>query len=447
MVRGNRRAVHGRRFRAQAVRAAAETAYYADLFSRLGLDPSRLRYEDIQRIPPTTKEALREDPDAFVSRKAAPSFWTTTTGTTGRPTCISFSEREMRTYIALEAITFLHNGEVQSDDIEQISTSSRAALGNTCFAGGCARAGAMVSVGGLIEPRQALAMLAQERRVPGKKPRTSVLSIYPSYLGELVEHGLRHGYRPGDFGLERIFVGGEIVTEGLKRRARRLFGPVALGEGYGTTETWPLAPMVCSQGHMHYEPSQALVEVVNHETGLAADAGETGTMVATPLPPYRETTILLRYDTQDVVRVLLPTAVTCELAHMPATGKILGQLRLAVHPDRGWTYPRDVLEAVEGLEEVPLPARCGTWAAPGGVAVEVVVRRNAPEAARTIRASLEQRGVPVREMHLAEDPRQLRHPWPLRCDLKELLFADPGASPPPPHQDGAAGTASAGGQS
>ena len=71
-----------RRFRAQAVRAARETTYYEDVFKRLGIDPARLRDEDIQRIPPTSKEALRDDPDAFVCRTAQPCFRTTTTGTT-----------------------------------------------------------------------------------------------------------------------------------------------------------------------------------------------------------------------------------------------------------------------------------------------------------------------------------------------------------------------------
>jgi phenylacetate-CoA ligase len=68
-----RREMQLRRFRTQAVRAARETAYYRRLFEQLGLDPARLRYEDIQRIPLTPKEALRGDPDAFGCRSAQPA--------------------------------------------------------------------------------------------------------------------------------------------------------------------------------------------------------------------------------------------------------------------------------------------------------------------------------------------------------------------------------------
>ena len=74
------------RFRQQAKRAMRDTAYYHDLFARLELDPANLGYEDITRLPCTPKEAVRDDPDAFVSRQARPYLRATTTGTTGKPT-------------------------------------------------------------------------------------------------------------------------------------------------------------------------------------------------------------------------------------------------------------------------------------------------------------------------------------------------------------------------
>jgi phenylacetate-coenzyme A ligase PaaK-like adenylate-forming protein len=307
-----RRGVQLRRFRTQAVRAARETAYYRHLFERLSLDPARLRYEDIQHIPLTPKEALRENPDDFVRQTAKPSFRTTTTGTTGRPTSVCFSAHEMHTYIALNAIGFLMHGQITPEDIVQISTSSRATLGNTCFAGACERIGALWLwyQAGLVEP--ALALLSEEHHIPGKKMRTSFLNTYSSYLGELVECGFRLGYRPSDFGLERISVGGEVVTEGLKARCQKLFGEVQFFEGYGMTETWPFGGRVCSEGHMHFEVSQGFIEVYNPETGTNALPGKAGTIVATPFPPYRDTTIVLRYNTEDMVRQIAGP-LTCSL--------------------------------------------------------------------------------------------------------------------------------------
>jgi phenylacetate-coenzyme A ligase PaaK-like adenylate-forming protein len=429
----DRREMQLRRFRGQAVRGARETAYYGRLFEQLGLDPARLRHEDIQQIPVTPKDALRTDPDAFVRRTAQPCFGTTTTGTTGRATSVSFSGAEMRAYAALTAISLLARGHVCGADIVQISTSARATLGNTCFAGACAHIGALHYLTGLVAPEATLALLIERRRVPGKKPQASYLSTYPSYLGLLVECGQRLGYGPADFGLERISVGGEVVSAGLKARCRQLFGPIPIDEGYAMTETWPVSATLCEQEHLHFEPSQGLLEVQRLDGTGAAAAGEAGTLVVTPFAPYRESSVLLRYDTEDVVRPLAGSP-RCSLRALPATSNVLGKRRLSVQHDAGWTFPRDVIEALEAVEGVPLPARCGFWAVPGGVAVEVLVRQDTPGARREIERRLEDRGVPVRALHLAEERGRLRCPLPLRGDLREASFGLPPASGGPTFQ-------------
>jgi phenylacetate-CoA ligase len=431
---GIRRDIQLRRFRKQAVLAAHNTRYYGDLFERTGLDPARMTYEDIHRIPPTPKEALRDDVGAFVSRSANPVFRTTTTGTTGRPTSTLFSDYEMRLYVALNAIGLLTQGECTPEDVVMVSTSSRATLGNTCAIEGAKRTGALAFLGGLVDPALTLALLSEELRIPGKKSRVSSMTTYPSYLGELVECARSMGYGPSDFGLESISVGGEIVTEGLKRRAAEVFGQVRFSEGLGMTETWPCVGRQCEQGHLHFEPSQGLVEVCRPGTGEPASPGEAGTMVVTPFPPYRETTLLLRYDTQDVALVL-EEAPTCTLRNLPAVSNVQGKLRLSVQHESGWTYPRDVIEALESVEEVPLPARCGVWAVPGGVAVEVVARGDRAIAERKIALALEARGVPLRELHLREDKSRLSHPYPWRGDLRETSFSAPSRTEIAPAQD------------
>jgi hypothetical protein len=123
--------------------------------------------------------------------------------------------------------------------------------------------------------------------------------------------------------------------------------------------------------------------------------------------------------------------LTCNLRNLQATSPLLGKLRFAVRHEEegGWTFAREVLEALEGSDEVPLPARYGFWAVPpGGVGVEVVARRTEPRVRRAIETRLEERGVPVRELNLVEHRGQLRRPLPLRCDLKESSFSLPGVS-------------------
>ncbi len=416
----SRREIQLRRFRTQAVRAVNETEYYKQQFDPLRIDPSNLKYEDILRIPVTPKEVLRSDPEAFVRRDSKPAFRTTTTGTTGKPTSVYFTAREIQATGLLAAISFLQSGQITPEDIVQISTSSRATLGNTCFSQACQRIGAVWYQTGLVDPTHALMLLAEEHHLPGKKPRASFLNTYASYLGELVECGLANGYRPTDFGLERISVGGEIVTAGLKDRCAKLFGPVEFIQGYAMTETWPFSGTRCAQGHLHFEPSQGLLEVLDPDTSETARPGQTGTIVATPFAPYREASVVLRYDTEDVVQTLAGP-LTCNLKHWPATTDLQGKLRLSVRGRDGWITPRQIREALERVEEVPLPARCGFWAVSEGIIVEGVAQNH--DAARPkIRQSLEEQGVPVQELRLMEDPGQLQHPLPLRCDLREALF-------------------------
>jgi phenylacetate-CoA ligase len=154
-----------------------------------------------------------------------------------------------------------------------------------------------------------------------------------------------------------------------------------------------------------------------------------GSIVATPFALYRETTILLRYDTEDMVYPLT-APLTCSLRNVPGTTDLLGKRRLSIRHEQGWTFPRDVLEALEGVDEVPLPARCGYWAVPGGVAVEVVTRGgNTPVARRVIGDRLEERHVPLQQLYLREHRGELQQPLPLRCDLRETSFGSESREP------------------
>jgi phenylacetate-CoA ligase len=424
-----RREVQIRRFRKQA-RLAASTAYYRRLFARLGVDPAKLRWPDVEALPPTTKDALRSEPDDFVPRAARPAFRALTTGTTGVPTTVYFSVHELEATSALNAMGLLLARQAAPGDVVQLSVSSRGVYPVMLAARSLARVGALVYQAGFVDPSHALALLAEARSLPRHKPRPNVLSTTPSYLGSLVERGVELGYAPRDFGVERILLGGEIATRGLRERADRLFGPVDYVETYNATEILPAGALACEAGHLHFAVPTGLVEVLSLDGGRPAPPGEAGTLVVTPFVPYRETTVLLRYDTGDVVRVPAEPPA-CELSTMPATGPVLGKRALAVCHEDGWTFQRDVLEALEELDEVPLPARFGLWPAGDGVGVEVVARDDDGRTRRRVADGLE-RSVPLRALRVVTDASRLEHASPLRTDLREHSFADFAPAEPQP---------------
>jgi phenylacetate-coenzyme A ligase PaaK-like adenylate-forming protein len=416
-----RKTVSLRRLRMATAKAASETPYYGELFNRLGLDAAHLTWEDYPKIPLTSKETVRDHPFDFICRNAQVDFLTTTTGTTGRPTNIGFSSQENQVFMKLCAIFNIMIGDFLPEDIFLQSASSRAMLGNLTAIGCIQLCGTTYIHGGQINPEMTLQLLTQKYHLPGKKDHVTIFGLYPSYLGEVIECGLRLGYKPSDFGLRRFDVGGEIATQSLKKRAEQLFGLVSFFDSYGMTEIWGAGGDYCSQGHMHYG-SSGIWEFINPETGQPAGYGEPAKLVVTVLPPYRETTLLLRFDTQDMVR-MLPGPVECEAKDLPVSSPVMGKQALSVQHGQGWTFPREVMEALEGVDAVPLPARFGFWSTPGGVAVEVLVRSVSDEIRKAVAASLEAQNVPLDELILVESRDQLRKPFPLRCDLKEIAFS------------------------
>jgi phenylacetate-coenzyme A ligase PaaK-like adenylate-forming protein len=403
------------RFREAACAAARETVFYRSLFPQCGLDPHRLAtLSDIDGVPLTRKQDLRERSGDFISERARPAFLASTTGTTGTATCVAFSMLELRVIAAMSALAFAAHGQICAEDIVQISASARAGLGNIALAGACALLGAPVYLAGMIDPLQTLDLLRQDRQIPHKKGRVSVLSIYPSYLGQLVEAGLAHDYAPRDFGLERVLIGGEIVTEGLRARARRLFGPIEFVEGYAATETIPFGGQACEDGHLHFEISRGLLEILPLTTQSSAECA--GSLVVTPFNTFRQTTRLVRYDTEDVVTPARGP-LTCHLRDQPATSAVLGRRSQCMYSAGRWIFPRGVLEALESTDAVPVPARVRVCGEDDGVNMTVVARDDSRRVQRDIEVALVDHGVPVSQLHVTT-VADLAPSWPLRSDTR-----------------------------
>jgi len=357
-----------------------------------------------------------------VRRGFQPTLCTMTTGTTGQGTTTLFTMRETQIFSLLSALGLRRRGLVSSADVVQVSTSARALLGNQTAMDAFRHAGALVYQTGVIDPAQALALLAKQHAVSGRRKQVSLLFTYPSYLGKLIETGLALGYAPQDFGLERINVGGEVSSPGLRQRSEALFGSVLFDEGYGISEVWPFGGTYCEEGHLHFDPLRGLMEVISPDTSQPVHPGEAGSLVLTPFMPYREATIILRYDTDDMVRTLV-NPCECSLSHRPATGHLLGKRRYCVRTQCGWFGPRDILEVLEPNPAIPLPVRFGLWSIADGLGIEVAVREASTALQQQIAATLESARIPVSTLKLVEDAAQLERPLPWRGDLHEHSFS------------------------
>lgn len=420
-----RREMTERRVRA-AVRSAREAPYYRRLLAGLASDPARIGLEAFGTLPITRKEVLRAVPSAFVRAGASPVFMATTSGTTGVPASVWFSRYELDLLSGLGALSSLLNAGLRPHHVLASCVSSRATFTLRMAMVSMEMAGVGFLQIGTIDPVQALDRIATPIPLPGKVGQVTHLSAAPSYLACLVDEAERGGWEPGDFGLQRIFSGGEIMTDALRRRTTEVFG-ATVADAYGATETDPASGTVCSQGHLHFWPETAHYEILDPRDHTPVAPGEVGVLTVTPYPPYRETTMLLRFSTGDFVRAFADDAVfDCELADLPASSPILGR-----DGSGAGRFTRDVLEVLQGDREIPLPTRYtytdradheGSGRTDGPV-LHVLVDRDHPDLRDRVHAGLVARGVPVAATVLVEDVRDLPARSPLRCDLIESTYA------------------------
>ncbi len=399
--------------RRTARRLAARSPFYARRFAGLPAEPAELDVAALRAIPVTTKRDLVGRPADFLCAGVTPYLATRTTGTTGRPAEVWLSRYEMELWPALGALSAVLRGELRPGDIMQVNLSSRATAAMHMSAGSCRLADVGCRLLGIVPPDEALDSLGEGG--------VTVLLTCPSYLAELVTAARRRGMGPGDFGLRRVTVGGEVLSVSLAAAACKTLGVPQVEDPYSITEAIPVTARACSQGHLHHDVNLGFTELLDPATGEPAAPGALGTLVITPYFPYRDCMPVFRYDTRDVARRLPDEELTCEVADIPATGQILGKADHLLRLGGEVITPRQLIDAVEALPTAPWPARYR--AAAEGRRLRLTLPASAvdgcghAEARRHLAGAL---GVDVDLAVVGDDQAtSLRH---TRSDLRETTF-------------------------
>jgi phenylacetate-coenzyme A ligase PaaK-like adenylate-forming protein len=401
-----RRAFQEQALRRTARRLARRSPHYRALFASTGMDPATLAPEQMPEIPATTKRDLMADPAGFLVEGVTPHIVTRTTGTTGNPVEIWLSRYEMELWPALAALSGLLRDEIRPDDCMQVNISSRATSAMHQNVSVCRLVGAGVRPMGIVPVEESLdSLLSGGERAP------TLLATYPSYLAQLVKAARARGVGPEDLRLRRIDCGGEVLSESLERAARETLG-APVNDAFMMTEVLPVSARACEQGHLHHDLNTGFVEVIDLETGAPAEPGELGTVVITPYYPYRDCMPVFRHDTRDVVRRLGEGELTCSLAGVPATSKILGKAGDLLDVGGRTVTPRELVEACEALPGQPWPARYAARTLDSRL--EVVL---SPDTAGPVAPELRLPGVAV-ACSVSAEPGLRR----VRADLLETTF-------------------------
>lgn len=268
--------------------------YYKHKFQELGIEPDDIQnLEDIQRLPFTVKTDFRDNyPFGLfaASRKEIVRFHASS-GTTGKPTVVGYTKKDMDTWSELIARLVTMAG-VTDEDTAQISFGYGLFTGAFGLHQGLERAGAaVIPMSSGNTEKQIMIM---------KDFGTTALISTPSYALHMAEVALQMGIDPTkDLGLKWGLFGGEGSTEAMRNEINKRWGLFAT-ENYGMSEL--IGPGVSGECQalcgMHISEDHFIPEIIDPKTGKVLGEGEVGELVITTVT--KEALPIIRYRTKDI---------------------------------------------------------------------------------------------------------------------------------------------------
>jgi phenylacetate-CoA ligase len=291
--------------RAQLEGLPARSPFASALFAEHGVTPATFAsLDDLRKFPFTTKQMLRD------SQAAAPPLGRhagvgmadvirvhASTGTTGKPSWVGVTRRDAAAWTDMVARAFRTMGAVRDDVVLH-------AAGLTLFVGGLPIRDALERIGATVVP---IGTGASEKATLALETLgVTALHSTPSYARYFAEYLRERGRDPKEFGLRKIFVGGEPGGGEPEFRAyveREWGAPIT--EGLGNAD---MAPVLFGEapgsGGMRFTGgAHVVVELIDPDSGepVVPDTGVTGELVYTSVD--RECCPLVRFRTGDRVVV------------------------------------------------------------------------------------------------------------------------------------------------
>ncbi len=304
------------RLQSTLFRVYMNVPFYKRKFDELSIDPDSFRsLEDLQRLPFTTKDDLRESypygmfavPLREVVRMQASS------GTTGTPTVVGYTLNDIKNWSNLAA-RILTAGGVTQNDIVQIAFDYGLFTGALGLHYGAERLGASVIPISSGNTRRQVKIMQDFR--------TTALICTPGHALAIADTIIEMGINVNSFSLKYGLFGAEPWSEGLRQEIQEKLRIIAT-DNYGLSEV--MGPGVAGEclerNGLHINEDHFLVEVVDPETLSPVAPGKTGELVITTLT--KEAFPVIRYRTRDLTR-LLPGGCPCGRT-LVRMGKVMGR--------------------------------------------------------------------------------------------------------------------------
>ena len=291
------RALQLDRLRWSLAHAYDNSPHYRAAFDAAGVTPADLgSLDDIARFPFTTKSDLRATypfgmfavPVEQVSRIHASS------GTTGKPTVVGYTEDDIRTWSALVARSIHAAGGRPGMKVH-------IAYGYGLFTGGLGAHYGAEALGCTVIPMSGGQTEKQVQLICDFKPE--IIMITPSYMLAVLDEFRRQGIDPRGSSLRYGIFGAEPWTESMRREIEQAFD-IQASDIYGLSEV--MGPGVAQEFAGDSGPTiwedHFLAEIVDPATGEVLPEGAEGELVFTSLT--KQALPIIRYRTRDLTRLL-----------------------------------------------------------------------------------------------------------------------------------------------
>ena len=275
-------------------------AHYRQSFADRGVHPDDLRtLEDLAKFPFLTKQDFRVNYpfDLFAVPREKVVRIHTSSGTTGKPTVVGYTARDIDTWTTLMARCIRAAG-ARTGDIVHI------AYDYGLFTGGLGSHGGAERLGCTVIPVSSGRSGWQVELIEDFRP--DILMATPSYALNLAEAFARRGLDAKLSSLRIGIFGAEPWTEATRAALQAYLGLEAF-DLYGLAEI--LGPGVACEtaggpeGLTLWE-DHIYPEVIDPHTGRVLSDGEEGELVLTTLS--KEALPVIRYRTRDLTRLLPP---------------------------------------------------------------------------------------------------------------------------------------------
>jgi len=289
-------------------RVQATVPFYRDQFAKAGVNIEQIKsLDDLRRLPFTLKQDMRDNypyglfavPLDQIVRIHASS------GTTGKPTVVGYTRRDIDNWTEMMARSFSAAGAHRGDVIHN-------AYGYGLFTGGLGAHYGAEKIGASVIPMSG--GNTKKQLMIMQDFGSTVLTCTPSYCLYLAEVAAEEGIDIHSLKLEVGILGAEPWSEKMRDEIQEKVGIRAI-DIYGLSEILgPGVGIECieAQAGLHIWEDHFIIEIIDPDTGDVLPVGEQGELVITTIT--KEGIPMIRYRTRDITRIIAEPCI-CGRTH------------------------------------------------------------------------------------------------------------------------------------